>query len=74
MADDYLSIVITDESGAMHSPAELLETGWSQTRCALSFVPMTLIQYYLDKLVNPDPDPRKLPDGSYALAKLPVAR
>jgi hypothetical protein len=35
---------------------------------------MTLIQYYLDKLVNLDPAPRKLPDGSYALVKLPVAR
>jgi hypothetical protein len=33
---------------------------------ALSFVPMTLIQYYLDKLVNPDP--KKLPDGTYASA------
>jgi hypothetical protein len=33
---------------------------------ALSFVPMTLTQYYLDKLVNPDP--KKLPDGTYASA------
>jgi hypothetical protein len=35
---------------------------------------MTLIQYYLDKLLNPDPAPRKLPDGTYALAKLPPHR
>jgi hypothetical protein len=41
---------------------------------SLSFVPMTLIQYYLDKLVHPDPAPKKLPDGSYALAKLPAPR
>ena len=39
---------------------------------SLSFVPMTLIHYYLDKLVNPDPVPKKLPDGTYALAKLPA--
>jgi hypothetical protein len=40
----------------------------------LSFVPMTLMHYYIDKLVNPDPAPKKVPYGTYAWAKLPAHR
>jgi hypothetical protein len=39
---------------------------------SLSFVQMALIlQYYMDKLVNPDPE--KLPDGRYESAPMPAA-
>jgi len=60
--------VLTGQHAAFLSMLDFLVWG------SLSFVPMTLIHYYLDKLVNPDPVPKKLPDGTYALAKLPAPR
>jgi hypothetical protein len=39
---------------------------------SLSSIPMTLIHYYADKFLNPDPARKKLPDGTYALARLPA--
>jgi membrane protein YdbS with pleckstrin-like domain len=38
----------------------------------LSCVPMVLINYYVDKLVNPAP--KKLRDGRYELARVPAHR
>ena len=55
--------VLTGQHAAFLSMLDFLAWG------ALSFVPMTLIQYYMDKLA-----PKKLPDGTYALAKLPAPR
>jgi hypothetical protein len=60
--------VFTGQHAAFLSMLDFLVWG------SLSFVPMTLIHYYIDKLVHPDPAPKKLPDGSYALAKLPAPR
>ena len=60
--------VFTGQHAAFLSMLDFLVWG------SLSFVPMTLIHYYIDKLVNPDPAPKKLPDGTYALPKLPAPR
>ena len=60
--------VLTGQHAAFLSMLDFLAWG------SLSFVPMTLIHYYADKLLNPDPAPKKLPDGTYALAKLPAPR
>ncbi|HEX3400323.1 MAG TPA: hypothetical protein VHT74_08360 [Acetobacteraceae bacterium] len=58
--------VFTGQHAAFLSMLDFLVWG------SLSFVPMTLIQYYLDKLANPEPT--KLSDGTYALAKVPAHR
>jgi hypothetical protein len=58
--------VLTGQHAAFLSMLDFLVWG------SLSFVPMTLIQYYLDKLVNPDP--KKTPAGRYELARLPANR
>lgn len=35
---------------------------------AISFIPITIFHYYMDKWLNPDP--KKLSDGRYELARL----
>jgi hypothetical protein len=61
-------VALTSQQAAFRSMLDFLVWG------APSFVPMALIQYYMDKLVDPDPAPKKLPDGTYASAKLPANR
>ena len=58
--------VLTGQHAAFPSMLDFLVWG------SLSFVPMALIQYYMDKLLNPDP--KKIPDGRYELARLPANR
>ena len=60
--------VFTGQHAAFLSMLDFLVWG------SLSFVPMTLIHYYIDKLVNPDHAPKKMPDGRYELARLPANR
>ena len=60
--------VLTGQHAAFLSMLDFLVWG------SLSSIPMALIHYYADKFLHPDPAPKKLPDGRYALAKLPAHR
>ena len=60
--------VLTGQHAAFLSMLDFLVWG------SLSSIPMALIHYYADKFLHPDPAPKKLPDGRYALAKLPAPR
>ena len=60
--------VLTGQHAAFLSMLDFLVWG------SLSSIPMGLIHYYADKFLHPDPAPKKLPDGRYALAKLPAPR